>query len=58
MKNLLKTEGSKKLSKTEQKSINGGGEWWYDALLIPCDEGCPPSMPSCLNGFCSDYNIR
>lgn len=47
----------KAVSKKDQKEIIGG-VLWYDALLIPCDQGCPPSMPSCLNGFCSDYNIR
>ena len=44
MKNLLNLEGAQKLSKTEQRSINGGHN---------CLGGCPTHLGcKCISGVC------
>ncbi|MCD2258646.1 hypothetical protein [Psychroserpens luteolus] len=45
MKNLLNVEGAQQLTKSEQRSINGGHN---------CIYGCPTHLPGCkcVSGVC------
>ena len=56
MKNLTKLNGAKALSKKEQKSINGGGQWCYDLIGYPSTNGtsCTTALGNgcCHNGQC------
>jgi hypothetical protein len=55
MKNLANLNGAKALSKKEQKSINGGGQWCaFASNQTPC--GPPTARGCCRDGKCLPPN--
>ncbi|NRS89752.1 hypothetical protein HNQ02_002684 [Flavobacterium sp. 7E] len=51
LKNILKLQGAQKLTKNEQKSINGGGSILYQQMCSRCDD-FESHSPACIPWNC------